>query len=89
MAIILLIDTFIYTALAFGLMKLLFGNGPLGRALSVIAAIATAIGFFSWSSTPSADNMPMPMILLVFIGPIAAVIVGLFLKYVFGGKQPE
>lgn len=87
MIILLIIDVFAYCAVSFWLMKLLFGNKPLGRALAVITAIVVGVMFFNWAVSADSGNTPMWIIITLFLGPVILLVLGAFLGYVFGGKK--
>ena len=90
MVITFLLDSVLVGAIAFYAIKKLFGNGPLGRILSVLGSIFFAIfylGFLGWINQQ--QHISDVIAGIVFFGPISCALLLALLKYAFAGSQQK
>ncbi|WP_291637428.1 hypothetical protein [Clostridium sp.] len=89
---VMLVNIFFCGAVGFGLMKFLFGNKALGRALAVIASIVSGGLYINLLSNTYEHDMWETAGLfswVVYVGPIALLLILMFLGYVFGKKDVQ
>jgi hypothetical protein len=88
MAAMVLFDAFFYGLVAFWLVRLIFGNTPIGRALSVVASIFAGYRFLAWGfDDASSSRTPDWLGMTLLLGPPVVSVMLIFLRYVFGGQQ--
>lgn len=88
-SIFLIANTIVVAIFSFFIIKLLFGDGPLGRILSVLFAIIGGIGYlilYSWMNYEyEGESMILPF--AVILGPIGTFLILALLAYAFDGQK--
>ena len=86
--LLLLFDVVACGIIGFQVVRLFFGDNPLGRGLSVLAAIAAGGYFVYLLANPEATkDWPESMIPIFAFGPIGLVLLLAFVGYVINGNN--
>jgi hypothetical protein len=85
-ALVIFSDILIVTTFAFYLIKVLFGDNPLGRILAVLGAVVTfftSADIFVWANSGYLNDK---IALIILFGPIAIFLLLMLMAYAFDGN---